>query len=479
MHRKRAWMAACAGSALWVGGCGVPDAPGARALQDVPGAEREGFAAGSKAPHAIAGPVDDGWLDGFDEATASVAREAAARNWDIRAAEERLTQARLLASRAGSALWPEVDGVAGVAWGDAGPGAGPETSVRVGVAASWELDVWGRLRAARRGAEADALAVEADLRGLRQAVAAQAAGSWALLATAREQSRVIEELLAVRRRTLEVAAARQKAGVAQPIDVGVAQADVTDAQSQLEEAGRAIDDAARAVELLLGRYPAAAVEGADQIPRIEGSVPVGLPSELLERRPDIVAADRRVAAAFFRREEARAARLPRLALTGELGMASDDLGGAVDPDNAVWNLGANLIAPLVDGGRRRIDVELATSAQREALAGYVSAALSAFGEVEAALSGEATLARQQGLIEREVEDLTRARDAAELRYRRGLLTIFELTQVEERLFGARRQLVAVRGARVGQRIALHLALGGGFDAGPGAASPRSGGGETP
>lgn len=394
----------------------------------------------------------------------AIVDEAVSRNWSLAGAEQRLEQARLLAARAGSTLGPIVDGIAGVGWSDAGRGTGNQTSLRLGVAAQWELDAWGRVRAAQRGTEADAQAVAADVAGLRQAIGAQAAQSWTLLTVARQQVGVDEDLLAIRERTLRVSEARLRAGVAQPLDVSIARADVKDSESLLRGSRQALQDARRSLEVLMGRYPAAEIDVALELPRLPEHVPVGLPSELLERRPDILAADQRVAAAFYRTTEAKAARLPRLALTGEFGTASSQMRDVLNPENIAWNLGTNLIAPLIDGGQREIDVEIAQSQQREALAAYVETAIRAFSEVEAALSTEATFAGQQGDLERSVAELTKARDAAELRYRRGLLSIFDLTQVEARLFAARRDLVSVRGARIVQRIELHRALGGSFGA---------------
>lgn len=235
-----------------------------------------------------------------------------------------------------------------------------------------------------------------------------------------------------------------------------------ESEAALRSSRQAADDARRALEVLLARYPAVEIAVASELPRLMEQVPVGIPSDLLERRPDVVAAERRVAAAAYRVDEAEAARLPRISLTGELGTASSELRDVLDPKNAAWNIGANLIGPLVDGDARRLDVKIAESRQREALAAYVEVAIRAFSEVETSLSAEASLAAQSQILEQSVAVLTKARDAAELRYRRGLLTIFELTQVEARLFAVRRDLLAVRGSSVIQRIELHRALGGSF-----------------
>jgi NodT family efflux transporter outer membrane factor (OMF) lipoprotein len=447
--------------AVVLGGCGVPDAESVSTSGKVP--LRGTFAAGQSSVQAQAGLVDVDWLTSFGDAQLSaVVAETLRQSWTLVGAQERVEQARLLAVRAGATLGPIVDGVAGAGWTDPGRGSRNRTTLRLGVAATWELDVWGRVRAAQRGAQADARTIEADFASLREVIAAQAAQSYVLMAVAQRQLSVDEDLLKLRERTLGVAEARLRAGVAQPIDVNVARADVTDSEALVRGSRQALDDAKRSLEILLGRYPSAEIVGGNELPAVPDRVPVGLPSELLERRPDILAADQRVAAAFYRTSEARAARLPRIALTGELGTASGQLRDVLNPENVAWNIGGNLIAPLIDGGARTIDVKIAESQQREALSGYVDAAIRAFGEVETALASEATLKQQAEFLERSVEDLTKARDAAELRYRRGLLSIYELTQVEARLFTARRELVSVRGASVVQRIELHRALGGSF-----------------
>lgn len=445
-----------------VSGCAVPSAESAITSGRVP--IRDGYAAVESSDQTLAGSVQVDWLRSFhDPALAEVVREAVLKNWSLQGAQERMEQSRLLAARAGATLSPFVDGVASAGRSDPGRDSDNQTLLRLGVAAVWELDVWGRVRAGQRGAQADASASQADLRSLREAVAAQAAQSWVLCVVARQQILVDEELLAVRTRTLRVAEARADAGVTQRMDVSIAKADLNDAEAVLRSSRQAFDDAKRALEVILGRYPDATIESPHELPAMSAQIPVGLPSDLLERRPDVLAADQRVAAAFYRTTEARAAQLPRLALTAEFGMPSEELRDVLNPENAAWNLAGNMIAPILDGGERRIDVLIAESRQREALAAYVDAAIAAFAEVETALSAETSLSDQQRELERGIAELTKARDAAELRYRRGLLSIFDLTQVEARLFAARRDLVSVRGARIVQRIELRRSLGGSFD----------------
>jgi len=194
--------------------------------------------------------------------------------------------------------------------------------------------------------------------------------------------------------------------------------------------------------------------------------PVGIPSEVLERRPDVVAADRRVAAAFGRVGSAKAAKLPRIALTAGGGQASGDLSNLFDPANLVWNLGANLLGPLFDGGEREAQVRIAQAAEREALASWVKTAQRAFLEVETALANERVLRLREGELRDAEVRLLRARDAGEARYGTGEATILEVDQLHANHAAAAKTLLQVRQELFQQRINLHLALGGSFEAQP-------------
>src|SRR6185503_1796622 len=164
------------------------------------------------------------------------------------------------------------------------------------------------------------------------------------------------------------------------------------------------EQAIRALELLLGRYPAAAAAPTPQLPGFPGEVPGGLPSTLLERRPDVIAAERRVAAAFNRIQEAKAARLPAIALTTSVSSISSDLFVLQDHDNPVWSLGANLLTPLYRGGALKTQVEIRTAEQKQAIAEYASVGLRAFGEVENALSAEIAAREREQILAQVVSD---------------------------------------------------------------------------
>jgi outer membrane protein TolC len=222
----------------------------------------------------------------------------------------------------------------------------------------------------------------------------------------------------------------------------------------------------RALELLVGRYPAAEIAVALRLSPMPPPVPVGMPSQLLERRPDVIAAERRVAAAFDRVGEARAAQLPRISLTAGGSSVSSELLVLKDTSNPVWSFGANLIAPLYQGGALRAQVEIRSAEQKQAVADYARAGQRAFGEVEGALAAENALRERDVILEATIRDSARALELAQIQYRVGTIDLRAVEQNQLALYAARISRLRVQTERLAQRVNLHLALGGGFDAAP-------------
>jgi len=191
-------------------------------------------------------------------------------------------------------------------------------------------------------------------------------------------------------------------------------------------------------------------------------VPAGLPSELLERRPDVIAAERRVASAFNRVGEAKAARLPKIALTMGVNSISSELFVLADRDNPVWSFGANLLMPLFTGGALKAQVEIRSAEQREAVAQYASIGLRAFADVEEALASELAMRDRERILTAQLADSQRALDISQVRYKVGPgdLRDVELRQIALR--ANRSTLLRVQAEQRVQRINLHLALGGSF-----------------
>jgi len=330
------------------------------------------------------------------------------------------------------------------------------------VSASWELDLWGRVRYGKAAASAQYASVQADFEYGRQSLAALVAKSWFLATEARLQRENATQAVNTAEQLLDVSRQRQKVGVGDEYDVSVAQANLDTYRDNLRQLELAYEQSLRALELLLGRYPAAAIEASEQLAKMPPPVPAGLPSELLERRPDVLAAERRVAASFNRVGEAKAAMLPKISLTAGVSAVSSDLFVLKDHDNPIWSLGANLLAPIYQGGALRAQVEIRTAEQKQALAEYAQAGLRAFGEVENALSTEFAVKDRQVLLTRAVSDNERALELANVRYRVGAVDLRSVSQQQLALFAARSSLIRVQSEARVQRVNLYLALGGSF-----------------
>jgi outer membrane protein, multidrug efflux system len=187
-----------------------------------------------------------------------------------------------------------------------------------------------------------------------------------------------------------------------------------------------------------------------------------MPSELLERRPDVVAAERRVAAAFYRTEEAKAARLPRISLTAAVTSISSELFVLQQQNNPVWSAGASLMAPLFLGGQLQGQVEVRTAEQKQAVAEYGRTGARAFGEVENALSAGFALDARDAILKQAVAENERALELANIRYRVGSGDLRGVLQQSLALYATQVSLIRVRSEGLVQRVNLYLALGGSF-----------------
>jgi outer membrane protein TolC len=195
-------------------------------------------------------------------------------------------------------------------------------------------------------------------------------------------------------------------------------------------------------------------------------IPAGLPSELLERRPDVIAAERRVAAAFNRVGEAKAARLPTISLTAGVSAISSDLIVLKDHDNPVWNIGASLLAPIYRGGALKTQVAIRTSEQKQAVAAYASVGLRAFGEVENALAAELGARQRERILTQVAADSERALGIVQTQYRVGSTDLRFVNQRQLAFNSTQAALIRMQAEQRVQRVNLHLALGGSFQPKP-------------
>ncbi len=413
---------------------------------------------------AAPGAVSDNWLTTFRDDYLTIAViEAIAHNADLRVGAARVEQAQLHAKLAGAKLYPSVDLLARGGGKLSGDNSGLQGAA---ITVGWELDIWGRVRYGRAAAAAGAESVAADFEYARQSMAALVAKSWFLATEAGLQAEVARGTIRDGEELVRLAEARSRIGVGNDEDVFIARASVATYRDVLLQLELGREQAIRALEILLGRYPTAAADVSPQLPGQPDAIPAGLPSELLERRPDVIAAERRVAAAFNRVGEAKAARLPAIALTTGVSTISSDLFVLQDRDNPVWNFGANLLVPIFRGGELKTQVEIRTAEQKEAVAAYASVGLRAFGEVESALAAEVAAREREQVLAQALSDSRRALEIVQAQYKVGSTDLRFVTQRQLALNATESALLRVQAEQRVQRVNVHLALGGSFEVPP-------------
>ncbi len=337
------------------------------------------------------------------------------------------------------------------------------TSLGANLNVSWEVDLWGRLRAGRAGARAGVAAAENDLAGARLSLSGQAAKAWLAVQETGAQVELAERTLELRALSREWIERRYLRGTRGALDLRLAIANQEQARASLEARRRQLDAAGRQLALLASAYPAPAeaVPATRDLPEPPTGLPPLLPAELISRRPDLRALERRMAAAGFDVQGARAALYPRLSLTGSTGRLSSEVEDLLDSDFSVWSLAANLLQPLFQGGRLRAGVDLAEARHRELAETYAQALLRAFAEVELSLVAERSLRLQQEALATAVEQSTGARDLAQRRYEAGLGGYLEVLEAQSQEAQSQIALLTVKRQRLDARVDLHLSLGGG------------------
>lgn len=422
-----------------------------------------------KAGAAAEGTVQDNWLTTFGDPTLdSLVREALTANPDLRVAAARMRQAAAYLVQARAPLFPWV-GIAGTGGVKDSGGGGDPTSAMQGIvaAASWELDLWGRVRYARNAAAEENVSAQADYEFARQSIAASVARAWFTAIQLSEQARLAGQMVDSSSELARFAENREHVGAGSDVDTALARANTHNLEDAKAQAEFARDQALRALELLLGRYPAAEIATRTDFVAMPPAPPVGVPLAMLERRPDVIAAERRVAAAFDRIGEAKAAMLPKISLNLNFGaFESDILELKQGFENPTGGAGARLLAPVYAGGSLRASVQIRTLQQEEAVASYAGTALRALDDVENAIAAGRSLAARSHALGAAFEEQQRALELTETSLRVGRSDRRALEQQRLSTANARISLLAVQAEELAQRINLHLALGGSFETPP-------------
>lgn len=415
------------------------------------------------------------WKIFADDNLNALESEALLANQDLQAAAARLSQSRALRQDARSGLFPQIDSGFGPTRQRASPASqglaadaasSPSTLWRAQVNVSYEADLFGRVASTVDAASADAQRSEALFQSVRLALQADVAQQYFLLRELDATQELYSGTVKLRTESLKLVQRRFDEGDISEVDVARARSELASAQAESYGIARQRASAEHALAVLLGKTPAEFSFAARPLTRLSITIPAGLPSELLERRPDIAAAERAMAAANARVGVAKAAWFPQLNLTGGLGYESSKLGDLFNWSSRTFLLGplvgTALTLPLFDGGRRDAGVNRARAVYEEDVASYRQSVLNAFREVEDNLANLRILDDQTKAQDQAVQASSRAARLSHVQYREGSVSYFDVIDADRTVLQQQRSAVQLDGERARSTVNLIRALGGGW-----------------
>ncbi|PVY68331.1 multidrug efflux system outer membrane protein [Pusillimonas noertemannii] len=468
--------------ALFLAGCAVgPDYQ--RPDAEVSGAFKEAFLSPEAARQwKMAQPAEalarGRWWVIFNEPVLDALEDQAmSANQDLKVAAARLRQARALRRDAESDLLPTLDAGFGPArqrQSDAAQGLpedannSAQTLWRAQAGVSYEVDLFGRIASDVEAATADAEQSAALFQSVRLALQADVAQAYFRIRRLDAEQELYRRTVELRGRTLDLVQQRYDEGEISELDLARSKSALSSASSQALGIERERAVAEHALATLLGKTPAQFTLEPEPLGRVSVEIPAGLPSSLLERRPDIAAAERAMAAANARVGVAKAAFFPSLTLTGAFGYESDELGNLLEWSSRAFLLGplvgTVLSLPIFDGGRREAGLEKARARYEEDVAAYRQTVLNAFREVEDGLSSLRILKDQTQVQDAAVRQASRAAELSLVQYREGSVSYLDVLDADRQVLVQQRASLALDGERAQAAVALVRAIGGGWDA---------------
>jgi multidrug efflux system outer membrane protein len=425
----------------------------------------------------IALPPLDWWRAFRSRELTGIIEQARESNLDIAAAIARIVQADAQSRIAGAALLPTLDADAtatrskssrninntGIGGSGSLGGGHPRTVYSASLTASYEIDFWGKNRAALRAAEETAVAARYDREVVGLTTVVTAANAYFQVLSAQDRLRVARENLASANRVLDLIRQRLQAGTASELETSQQESVVNNLRATIPPLEQTLRQNKVALAVLLGIPPEhVKIRGgslrAIAIPRVTP----GLPSELITQRPDIREAEAQLAAASANVQNARAQMLPSFSLTGTGGYQSSVFRTLFEPQSAFYNLAAGVTQPIFEGGRLAGNLDLRKGLQDELLQNYRKAVVSGFGDVETALTAVAQTALAERLEAQVVASSRRAFDISEQRLREGTVDLVTVLNTQQTLYQAQDALAQARLARLQAIVSLYQALGGGW-----------------
>jgi NodT family efflux transporter outer membrane factor (OMF) lipoprotein len=414
------------------------------------------------------------WWEIFhDEELNHFEEQLLAANQSLAAARDRLDQARSLARVASAALFPTLatdPSAARTRYSGNRPGSSiPTTTLTQGVyeipfALNYEVDLFGRNRKNLQAANATLQGTAADLQNVQLVLTAELAADYFSLRELDAESQVVQESVKIEQQGMGLVNHRHEGGIASGLDVAEQQTllDSTVTQLYLLQQQRAQFE--HAIAALTGSAASAFDVPVAALSAVPPPVPLGMPSDLLERRPDIATAERTMANENALVGVARTAFYPQFTISGAGGFQSISLGSLISTPSIFWSLGGDLLQPVFNGGRNRANLAATQAAYQESVANYRESALTAFQQVEDSLSGLDSLSRAAQTQNAAVADARRALEIANDRYVGGLTTFLDVITAQSLLLTNQRLSTQLLGQQMVTSVLLVKALGGGWDA---------------
>ncbi len=426
------------------------------------------------------------WWNAFqnDELT-NLIEQALQQNHDVRRAVSRVIEGRAAVISAGASLYPQVNLQSSYSRTEiskntlAGLGLaslsrpGPQTFATPGIGFDlwnagadlrWELDLWGRIRRGREAASAEADGIEQDARAVALTLIGDVGQAYFRVRELDEQIEIAERNLALRRETLDIIRKRASVGLASDLDVKRTEVLVAETAGQIPDLRRLRTVELHRLEVLVGATPGTLTLAFKPIRSVvvQPEIPVGLPSQLLERRPDILQAEATLIAANARIGQARAYFFPALSITGQGGLQTVEFSNWFDSNSANYSIGPSVTLPIFLGGANVARLDAAQSKYEQLLESYHQTILLAFREVADLLVSIKERTEQLTRQREQVQAAKTAVDLAEVRYRKGLVNYLDVLDAQRTVLAAETQLVQTERARLTDMISLFKALGGGW-----------------
>ena len=406
------------------------------------------------------------WWTGLkDPQLDALIQRAESGSFDLKLALSRLRQSRAEHGIADLQWQPSLDASAGVT--RSGGARPPVNSFRTGLDANWELDIWGAARRGEEAAAAEVLAATEDVNAVRLALRAEVALQYLNLRNRQLQLDIAKRNVEAQQRSVEITRKRQQAGFIAGLDVANAEAQVANTDAQIPGFEKDIDQSCYTLATLLGVSPASLVaelKVAAPMPASTFEVPLELPASLLRRRPDIRRAEARLQGASARIGVATADLFPRLMLKGSVGLQSSEAAHLTDGASRFWSFGPSLSLPLFNRDAIRFNIEVRNAQEEQARLSYQSSVIGALSETESALSALRQELEHQRRLDKALVLIIKAEDLAKQLYANGQTDFLNVLSAQRSRFSAEAALASSRMNCASAWIAVHKALGGGWEA---------------